>query len=181
MATAQYSRFSCTITPSRNSTNAVVAFRAVNQDTNTNNFLYYFRDVHVITPDTPVYTPQLLTRDSELVTLRKPSPNLEPNPRSKTDCPHKMANLRYFHDPSLWGGSLPSSAGTITLPANTNVLISSCSVKAETIYNKIVIPATSSLIFDDAPIDFHVHDILVQGKFLIGSPKCRIFSSILLR
>eukprot|EP01112_Ceratiomyxa_fruticulosa_P020896 TRINITY_DN7244_c0_g2_i1.p1 TRINITY_DN7244_c0_g2~~TRINITY_DN7244_c0_g2_i1.p1 ORF type:complete len:1528 (+),score=332.39 TRINITY_DN7244_c0_g2_i1:272-4855(+) len=173
-----YHTLSCTITPSRSSDNVVVGLRAYDPDYNTGDQWYYFKNLLVHIPSTPVRTPSLLTKDSENVQLRYPSPNFDPNPRGVADCPHMQQGLKFWHDPSIWPGNVvPSPSKNVTLPANTNVLISSCSLQSGT-YQRIYIPSTSSLIFDDAPITLNVRDIYVEGKLQIGSPTCRLFSEI---
>eukprot|EP01132_Coremiostelium_polycephalum_P000408 gene408-516_t len=133
---------------------------------------YFLRNPRFRIPSTPVSTPSnLLTKDSELVVLPKPSPALDPQDR--TTCPYLQTGLKHWHDPTTWGGSVPSASSTITLPANTKVLVSSCSMSSTQIYQKIVIPATSELIFMDSDMTINVRDIMVNGKLIIGTPLCR--------
>ena len=48
-------------------------------------------------------------------------------------------------------------------------------------FGAVTIPASSSLIFDDADIVFKARHIDVHGSLLIGSPSCPIMSSVTLR
>jgi hypothetical protein len=48
----------------------------------------------------------------------------------------------------------------------------------DAVYEKIVVPASSELIFSDAPINLKVKAIKVDGHLRIGSPTCRIYSDI---
>lgn len=67
----------------------------------------------------------------------------------------------------------------MTLPENTAVLIQSCSLSSPaTPYGVITIPATSSLVFDDADIEMHITQIFVYGALRIGSETCRHWGKI---
>lgn len=115
---------------------------------------------------------------SEAVTVYKMPKALDANPRTAAACPHLKSNLKNWHDPSTWpSGSVPSPDTTITLPASTSVLVSSCSFSSD-VYSKIIIPEGSQLIFADADISLRVRNIYVQGDLLIGSPTCRLNSYI---
>ena len=94
-----------------------------------------------------------------------------------TDCPHLQDGLVDWHDPTIWGGSVPTS-GDVTLPEDTKVLISSCSLDGGNSFGTITVPENSSLVFNDADIELNVGNILVNGHFAIGSPTCRIRSYI---
>lgn len=112
--------------------------------------------------------------------LRKADPAFDPNPRG-SNCPHLAANLKLWHDPATWpSGKVPSPSDTIVLPANTAILASACSFHPTDMYltkfkslfsidnrryESISVPAGSALIFDDAPIDFHVKQMNVYQHF----------------
>ncbi|KYQ92991.1 hypothetical protein DLAC_05595 [Tieghemostelium lacteum] len=138
--------------------------------------VFYFRNMTFTTPTRSSTPSGLITADSKVVTLRKPSTSLQPQDYSL--CPHLQSGLKHWHDPSTWpGASVPLPNSVITLPANTKVLVSSCSLSTDT-YQKIIVPATSELIFSDAPIVLNVKDIYVEGKFYIGSKDCRLNSTV---
>ncbi len=61
----------------------------------------------------------------------------------------------------------------MTLPANTRVLVTACSLATQP-YGLIRVPATASLVFDDANITLRAAGIISQGNVSIGSPTCRI-------
>lgn len=66
----------------------------------------------------------------------------------------------------------------VNIPANTRVLVSSCSVPSNFIFGLISVPAGSALIFGDAPILFSATGMKVDGALLIGSPTCRLRNKI---
>ncbi|KAK5582784.1 hypothetical protein RB653_004370 [Dictyostelium firmibasis] len=121
--------------------------------------------------------PTLLLKDSELVNLPKPSSSFDPQDFST--CPYLAADLVHWHNPSTWpNGVVPSPLSNITLPEGKKVLISPCSISQTEIYQWIKVPSTSELIFSDAQMDFNVKDIFVEGKFIMGTTKCRYNSKI---
>ncbi|EFA80459.1 hypothetical protein PPL_07294 [Heterostelium album PN500] len=134
---------------------------------------YFIRNPRFRITSTPVVAnpTNLLTKDSELVILPKPSAAFDRQDR--TTCPYLQSDLKHWHDPATWGGAVPSASSTITLPANTKVLVSSCSMSSTLVYQKIVVPAGSELIFMDADMTINVRDIMVNGKLIIGTPLCR--------
>jgi hypothetical protein len=73
---------------------------------------------------------------------------------------------------------VPSAGDNVTLPENTKVLITSCSLHTASPYGLIVIPASSALIFDDATIVLRTRGIIVNGRLSIGSETCRLFSTV---
>ena len=92
---------------------------------------------------------------------------------AQTSCPHLTGTLVDFHTLGYVAN------GNVNIPANTRVLVSSCSFAAGTIFNKVTIPATSELIFGDANIHFQARAIHVQGgKLLIGSETCRLRNKV---
>ncbi|GAM26112.1 hypothetical protein SAMD00019534_092870, partial [Acytostelium subglobosum LB1] len=137
---------------------------------------YYIKNIKFIIPSAPIVVPTLLKSSSELITIPRPTTGLIA--QNRTGCPHLQTDLKHWHDPATWGGSMPSPAATITLPANTKVLISSCSVDPAVVYQKIVVPATSQLIFSDASYKMQIHDIYVQGQLIMGSNTCRFNGNI---
>jgi hypothetical protein len=137
--------------------------------------LLKFRKLRVDTLPTPITAPTLISKNAEYVTLRKPSTTLDPN--NRTECPHLQSGLKLWHDNATWGGVVPSPSSVITLPANSKVLITSCSLSTA-VYEKIIVPAGSELIFNDAPINLNIKAMLVQGHLRIGSPNCRLYSEI---
>lgn len=66
----------------------------------------------------------------------------------------------------------------VNIPANTRVLISSCSIPANFVYGLISIPPTSALIFGDAVIALSATGMRVNGALLMGSPTCRLRNKI---
>lgn len=133
-------------------------------------------DLTITQSPQPWTAPTLVSGASEKVTIPPMPSALDPNPRTAADCPHLRSGLKHWHDPATWtnnGNQVPTGASTITLPSGSSVLISSCSL-SNTVYQKIVIPVGTELIFADAPINMRVRNILVQGKLSIGSPTCRL-------
>ncbi|EFA79241.1 hypothetical protein PPL_07659 [Heterostelium album PN500] len=136
----------------------------------------YFRNMKFTVASKPIVKPTLLNKDSELVNLRKPTTGLMPQDR--LTCPHLQSGLLHWHDPATWNGSVPSPSSVITLPANSKVLISSCSIDQDAVYQKIVIPASSELIFSDSSYTMNIHDVDVKGKLTMGSSTCRMNGNI---
>lgn len=94
-------------------------------------------------------------------------------------CPHARAGLKHWHDPATWGvnGVVPQNGATVTLPGNTQVLVSGCSIPQGTVFTKVIVPATAELIFNDEvdAVQFHAKAIHLQGgKLWIGSASCRL-------
>eukprot|EP01132_Coremiostelium_polycephalum_P000649 gene649-803_t len=146
------------------------------QQTGPTPLSYYFNNLRLTVPTSPVVQPTLLTKDTELFTLPKMAAALDAQDRDT--CPYLQCGLKHWHDPATWGGAVPSPSSTITLPANTKVLVSSCSMSSTLVYQKIIIPESSELIFSDADITINVRDIMVNGKLTIGTPTCRYNSKI---
>jgi len=92
------------------------------------------------------------------------------------NCPYEETDIMDWHDRRTWNGGLPSGNSHVTLPENTKVLISSCSLKNK--YKTITVPESSQLIFSDANINLRVSSIYVYGKLRVGSPTCRIRSKV---
>jgi hypothetical protein len=107
---------------------------------------------------------------SELVTPFRP-PLLNAIDATQTNCPHLLGTFVHFHD--VWDGT---PGADVSLPANTRVLVASCSVPAGVTLGIVYVPLTSELVFGDALIDFHAKGIHVHGKLLMGSETCRLRS-----
>ncbi|EFA75934.1 hypothetical protein PPL_10508 [Heterostelium album PN500] len=137
-----------------------------------------FRNMKITVLPKPIVTPpNLVVQDSELVHLPKPSAALDP--QDNTKCPYLATDLVHWHNPSTWpSGVVPSPSSNITLPAGKRVLISPCSISQTEIYQRITIPPTSELVFADSDFTMNVKDILVQGKFIMGTTKCRYNANI---
>lgn len=117
-----------------------------------------------------------LDRTERVAMYRKPTPdNLT---ETRASCPHLQSGLLDWHSASTWGGNgIPLGLSSVTLPANTKVLVSSCSLDPRG-YLSITIPEGSQLIFADAPIFLRVKDLIVQGDLLLGSASCPLHSTI---
>eukprot|EP01083_Nonionella_stella_P119717 358096_1 len=90
-------------------------------------------------------------------------------------CPHLWIGL------SKWEALFPSqSSGDITIPLNTRVILTKCSLDVLTnpSFDRIYVPGSSHLIFDDSDITLSVKEILVEGVLWIGSSTCRLYSTI---
>jgi len=107
-----------------------------------------------------------LTPSTDTVTIPVMSQTPDPN---FSDCPYNAPNLARWEDPATWGGSVPSGGSSVSLPENTDVLLSSSPTTSNNPFYRIHIPSTSSLIFDDTRIILHVENIYVEGRFLLGS------------
>ncbi|KAF2078218.1 hypothetical protein CYY_000508 [Polysphondylium violaceum] len=137
---------------------------------------YYFKDFRVTIPASTVPTPTLITKESQYITIPKPDSTVV-DVQTPSTCPYLATDLVHWHDPATWGGTVPSPSSVITLPANKKVLISPCSISTD-IYQKIIIPQGSSLIFADSDITMNIKDILVQGQLIIGTKTCRYNANI---
>ncbi|KAM9952753.1 hypothetical protein ACTFIR_007808 [Dictyostelium discoideum] len=148
--------------------------RAMDYDDTT----IFYKNMKIIVPSKPVVTPpNLITKDSELINIPKASVSLDP--QDLLTCPYLASDLVHWHNPSTWSNNVvPQPNENITIPAGKKVLISPCSISQTAIYQRIVIPATSELIFADSNLTMNVKDILVQGKFIMGTTKCRYNANI---
>ncbi|KAK5578897.1 hypothetical protein RB653_008572 [Dictyostelium firmibasis] len=127
----------------------------------------------------PASPSNLISKDSELITIPKPPSSLDA--QDLTTCPYLATDLVHWHDPTIWSGGLvplPTTSSNIVIPAGKKVLISPCSINQTGIYQKITIPPTSELIFADANFTMNIQDIYVQGKFIMGTNKCRYNANI---
>lgn len=115
---------------------------------------------------------------SEIVSVYKMPAALDSNPRTAAVCPHLASNLKSWHDASTWpSGAVPSPSDDISIPDNTAVLVTSCSLSTD-VYERIHIPAGSKLVFSDADISLRVKNIYVEGDLQIGAAECRLNSHI---
>lgn len=74
--------------------------------------------------------------------------------------------------------TVPTS-GDVTLPPDTNVLVSACSFGgASPTFETITIPPTSQLIIADADFAWTVSSIVVNGSLRVGSPSCRLNANV---
>lgn len=140
------------------------------------------RDVYTNLPAAPAFpsatysttdSPSTFVQNhwSQVVTLLRPANTVN---NTQSNCPHLQSGLVDWHDPTIWGGSLPANNTNVTLPVNKTVLVSRCSISPTYIFNYVTVPVGSSLVFGDAPIIFQARGMIVQGKFLAGSPTCRL-------
>jgi hypothetical protein len=121
-----------------------------------------------------------LSSFSQLAVLREPPP-LPRASIQQTNCPHRVAGLRSWASRTVWrkvGLPQPPAAGAaVVLPENQTIILRAAHVPAQG-FDSITIPATSTLIFDDMPIDLRVRFIAIYGSLRIGSPTCRIKNPI---
>ena len=91
-------------------------------------------------------------------------------------CPHHRADVELFDDATTWtsrGLPMPSAGANVVLPEGVAVLIrGSGGSSAEQPLSSIMVPVTSELIVDDAPLDLHVDALNVAGRFWAGAEGC---------
>ncbi|KAF5840653.1 hypothetical protein DUNSADRAFT_16026, partial [Dunaliella salina] len=94
-----------------------------------------------------------------------------PQPTTSQDpCPHLWPDVRLWEDAATWpDGRVPPAGSAVTLPQNSSVLISGCSVFTTF---AIFLSCCLQLIFADAPLHLRVGRIQVNGRMRIGSPSC---------
>jgi len=98
---------------------------------------------------------------------------------TQTNCPHLWTNTSNWHNPAIWsGGAIPTNGSNINIPANTAVLVASCSIDPSFVFGNITIPVGSALILGDASIAISASGFTVAGAFLVGSPTCRLRNSL---
>lgn len=170
---------SATLTPSISVTYPAIIIRlAFANSIGDGSWAVEFQDLSLSRSAQPWPQVELQTGASEKAVIPKVPMQFDPNPRRDSDCPHRKSSIRHFHDPSIWPGSqIPDPSTPLVLPGNTSVLISSCSLQ-DAVYAHITVPATSELIFADAPISLRIRSLLVEGKLIIGSETCRLNSLI---
>lgn len=114
----------------------------------------------------------------------------------QTACPFSQPNLDWWQDPSVWcvcsvdqptmhahhhlqrNGTVPTS-GDVTIPPNTNLVVSACSFDGiPPTFGAITIPPGSALIVTDADFAWTVASIVVNGSLLVGSPTCRLNANV---
>jgi len=115
---------------------------------------------------------------ANLAAYRPPKETLTTNPTT-SNCPHLQTGLKNWHDSSTWAGAgIPSNGANINIPANTNVLVSSCSIDPAFVFGVIYIPSSSKLVFADANINISAVGFRVEGGLLAGSATCRLRSKL---
>jgi len=120
-------------------------------------------------PPGPYVTAQ---NHSEVVVI--PDPPTPPNPGVRTNCPHLTTPLLLWNDTSTWTGlATPGPGINVTLPANSNVLVSQSILG---VLGYVTVPATSKLIFGENPdgIQFNTQGMNIQGQLVAGSETCLI-------
>ncbi|RMZ52666.1 hypothetical protein APUTEX25_000785, partial [Auxenochlorella protothecoides] len=105
-------------------------------------------------------------------------PSTAPTADGRTDCPFLASGLKRWNDPATWGGTVPSPGTSITLPANSKVLLSGCMISATATYTQVIIPATSEVILDDNTLVWNLGSIDVYGALRGGSATCRLNSRL---
>jgi hypothetical protein len=99
--------------------------------------------------------------------------------QNSATCPHTQSGLSHWHNPSIWpGGVMPNPSGSISIPEGLSVLVSSCSLDKNAVYQRIHVPSTSKLIFSDANQKIRASNIYVQGELHMGASQCRLNSKI---
>eukprot|EP01113_Clastostelium_recurvatum_P030352 TRINITY_DN3679_c0_g2_i2.p1 TRINITY_DN3679_c0_g2~~TRINITY_DN3679_c0_g2_i2.p1 ORF type:complete len:910 (+),score=157.18 TRINITY_DN3679_c0_g2_i2:178-2907(+) len=128
------------------------------------------------------YDPVVQDHWSEVANLKKYRPLTTYSFYNRSTCPHVVTTaLKDWHNPTTWtSGVVPANGAAVILPANTAVLVSSCSVEPSTIFGIVTVPKGSSLIFGDADIAFSAKGFNVQGSLLAGSATCRIAKKVVI-
>ncbi|KAJ8602371.1 hypothetical protein CTAYLR_004214 [Chrysophaeum taylorii] len=139
-----------------------------------------FSATKLLAPQDPIEDPSIknprvqrvITRatNSELVDLGHPGPARATEPRS--NCPHDAVDL------TSWDDVVAQTGGDVVLPANTKVLISSCSTISGVAFGTITIPESSELVFADEPLSLEAEGIRVRGALRAGSETCRLLAEI---
>ena len=111
---------------------------------------------------------ELPTHFSEKFDFLRPTAPSNEELTMQSACPFAEPDLRD------WGTIFTTNSGTLTIPQNTKVAIGASSLTPGARYDKIVVPASSELIFHDANITLHLRALVVHGKLRIGSPTCRL-------
>ncbi|KAJ9457875.1 hypothetical protein DIPPA_28031 [Diplonema papillatum] len=112
--------------------------------------------------------PPTIASYSERVSLLVPPHPGNDVMTKQTDCPWDEAGL------VSWENEVGKSSGAVRLPAGKKILLSKASLDADARFDKIEVPATSTLVFADEEISFSVKAFVVIGELLIGSPTCRV-------
>ncbi|KAJ9457874.1 Protein rliB [Diplonema papillatum] len=129
---------------------------------------YRLGDVCIEKHAESVDPPPALASYSERVTLLVPPHPGNDVMTKQADCPWDEAGLL------SWENEVGKSSGSVTLPAGKKILLSKASLSTDARFDKIEVPATSTLVFADEEISFSVKAFVVAGELLIGSPTCRV-------
>lgn len=124
-------------------------------------------------PSWPPYAPPPSTVDettTSVAVLPRPVVVAEPVP---TNCPHDQSGL------VRWDPSWIDSSGVARVPDGTRALIDgNDDIPENTLIRELTIPPQSELIFADRDTSLRLTDLRVQGTLRLGSPSCRLASSI---
>jgi len=133
-----------------------------------------------LTPDPSDDNPLIEDHWSEVAKYGdyRPDRFTPPSQPERSNCPYQQSGLLNWHDPATWGGSVPGDNADVTIPTGKKVLISSCSIDPTFIFNSITVPAGTELIIGDAVIRLDTKAMNVAGKFLVGSPSCRLRNKV---
>ncbi|KAM9977778.1 hypothetical protein ACTFIR_011650 [Dictyostelium discoideum] len=180
ISNSNFVKTSITFSPTKDIGSAVFALQ-INRTaalTGPNEISISIKDMKITIPSKSITTPStILSKDSELLTLPRPSTLLDP--QDSSSCTYKQTDLVHWHNPSTWSsGFVPLPSSNIVLPEGKRVLISPCSISQTEVYKKITIPPTSELVFSDSPMTINVQDIYVQGKLTMGTNTCRYNANI---
>ncbi|KAL1498565.1 hypothetical protein AB1Y20_013884 [Prymnesium parvum] len=120
---------------------------------------------------------QITPDSSELVQLAEPS-DVPPSTDPAVNCPHLQQGLLEWLAPSTWPSLASPTAGDVTLPENSRVLLSA--TPAHTVYGVITVPASSELIIGSsaAGIELRAAGISVYGALRVGSETCRLQTAV---
>eukprot|EP00659_Diplonema_papillatum_P017751 gene17751-27327_t len=129
---------------------------------------YRFSEVCIAKQPESIDPPPPIPRYSELTDLLVPPHPGDAVLTKQTDCPWDGAGFL------SWENEVGKSSGSVTLPAGKKILLSKASLDADARFDKIEVPATSTLVFADEEISFSVKAFVVAGELLIGSPTCRV-------
>ena len=112
--------------------------------------------------------PAVVSRYAEKFEFVRPALPSAAELAEQSACPFNEEGL------TEWSTLFSDASGTLTLPANTKVVVGAGSFVGGARYEKIVVPETSELVFRDAGITLVVRALVVAGKLRIGSPTCRM-------
>ena len=122
---------------------------------------------------TPALSALVTGHWSEVAVMQRPVAVTPVSNPAQTNCPHLTGTFVDFHSLGF------TNDGDVNIPANSRVLVSSCSIPSGVVFKKVTIPSTSELIFGDASIHFQAKAIHVAGgKLLIGSATCRLRNKV---
>eukprot|EP01060_Flectonema_neradi_P038958 TRINITY_DN835_c0_g1_i10.p1 TRINITY_DN835_c0_g1~~TRINITY_DN835_c0_g1_i10.p1 ORF type:complete len:1217 (+),score=202.47 TRINITY_DN835_c0_g1_i10:36-3653(+) len=129
------------------------------------------RNICIRKPELSVDPPPTLSKYSTKFQITHPT---EPaaSEYEQANCPFAAGDL------VSWTSLGFSDSASVKLPDNTKVLLSRSDVIEGLRYEKIEVPETSSLVFNDEAITLTVRSFLVRGKLLIGGPGCRVAGPI---